>query len=106
MIILAAISVLAVAQAGPLLAAMGIDPAIASPINFVFLVFLAVQARREVTALRKGVAASRELARMAKGSESRAEAAAADVSRLTAEARVVLAEIVGVVRSPRDETKR
>ena len=72
----------------PLLAALGFDPAIVSPINLVLLLVLihvGFGFAREIEMLRATVLRqAEELARTAKGSETRAENAAAEITRLAA----------------------
>jgi hypothetical protein len=76
----------ALAQAGPVLAMLGFDPAFASPLNFALLVYIVVFMRREIMTLRRAsVAAAERLAETAKGSEDRATNAAAEITRLAGE---------------------
>lgn len=79
----------------PLLAALGFDPAIASPINLVLLlclVHVGSNFAREIGMLRATVLKqAEELARTARGSETRAENAAAEITRLVAKVEGLLA---------------
>lgn len=74
----------------PVLALLGFDPAYASVLNFALLVYAIVFTQRERM---ESVAAARELARTAKGSEDRATRAAAEISRSVAEKAAMNEEI-------------
>lgn len=75
------VELLPAAALAQVVAAGIVDPAYASLINFGILVYLAVFTRREIATLRtQSVAAAAELVRMAKGSETRAENAASEIT--------------------------
>lgn len=106
MIVPAVMSLVVLAQVF-MTAALGPAPAYASVANFAILIYIAVFTRREIAILRReGVAAAAELARMAKGSEMRAEKAAAEIADSAAAMVVIGRTIIDEFRLMRSEWER